>query len=228
LSLTEKMAGARRVRRVRDEVAALRERRRFSKAAFSPFEVELRDHARLEVDFVLRQGVLADLEVIFATFSIKLQCFFSVSAVVLVKFLHCNFSLASPIENGLRSGILTFRQFLQRLAEVEFDFFVTHFSAQIGRESHEPSGWDILQVSFVNFLLYLAQLFGQAFPAFTSRDKTLLLDCVGFDDPEVLDVELVDTAPVDEGPFGDVQFLSDLSETFAFGAKEDEGLDGLL
>ena len=90
----------------------------------------------LAVRLVLRQRVLVDLKVIFATFLTKLQCFFSVSAVVLVKFLHCNFSLASPIKHGLRSGLLTFRELFQRLAEVEFDFFVTHFRAQIGRESH--------------------------------------------------------------------------------------------
>jgi len=74
----------------------------------------------------------------------------------------------------------------------------------------------------------LAQLFAQNLGPIADRTEPLFTERFQFDDPEVLDRELVFAAPRDKGGLGHIQFGYEARITPALSAQFDETLNGIV
>lgn len=130
--------------------------------------------------------------------------------------------LAFPVEECLWGSVLSLGDLFQGLAEMEFIFFSAHFGPQTRGHADEPCSRHVIERAFFKFGFDLAELFAQGFPSLALGNKILLLNGVRFNGTEILDFELVRSAPVDERAFGHAEELRDFDEAFAFGAEGDE------
>jgi len=120
------------------------------------------------------------------------------------------------------------RNFVHGNAELERAGGLLNLATQMAGGAHELRRGQLCEIAGGEFGFDPAQLFADGIDMFGGGSEPLGAQRFQLDDMEVLDLELVLAAPVDEGGFGDIEFGRDPRESPALDATEfDETTDGL-
>lgn len=112
--------------------------------------------------------------------------------------------------------------------EIQVSNFAIDFGAQLGRDGVEARSGNFLQVAGGDFRLETFELCGERLPALVAFAKNAIGKGLGFRGTEVLNLELVLAAPLDEGGLGDLKFDRDAVEAPSLRTQEDETGNGFL
>jgi hypothetical protein len=112
--------------------------------------------------------------------------------------------------------------------ETDISDLATGLSPEPGGLAKQLGGGNVGQVALSQFILNAAEVAADLLPALLPAGEALFGQSLGFDRPEVLDIELVFAAPLNESGLGDVELSGDFIVAQAVGAQMNKLRDGFL
>jgi len=113
-----------------------------------------------------------------------------------------------------------------RCGELHWTGFTFDLASEGFGESKELASWQRSEVAFGQLGFHFLELLSQGRDAVFARGQPFFVQGFDVDGAVVLDLELKFAAPVDEGGFGDLEFVRDAGEAPTFGSEMNEALLG--
>jgi len=105
--------------------------------------------------------------------------------------------------------------------------FPFDFGAQSSGHGMEAVDANFVEFTFFHFVFNAFELTGQDVPALVALAEHLFGQSLGFGGAQVGNIELVLSAPLDKGGFGDVELSGDAIETPPLRTQKDEAGNGV-